>query len=227
YNSGVGSTATPTGITEATDVIAYFPFDEGTGATADNSCTLGAGNDMTLSGGYTWDTPLINGVVQLHSFGVAIDAYPAGQVTDKFFTIQFPHKKLLRDVPSGVTGLIYPHVHWYGEDLTAGDVVWKLEYTWNHAGLSLPYCQIVERVIANDTVGDPANSNRPIQRMNNLPSAGIEPPMSAENVSSTMACRLYRDGSDSRDTYAGKAYLHEFDAHFEIDTIGSRLAGSK
>ena len=217
YNAGGGINGIPTGITETTDVIAKFLFDEGTGSTVDNASTLGAGKDITLSGTYTWDTALVDGTVQLHSFGVSLDAYYKDVVMEKFFTAQFPHKKKMDTV-------IYPHVHWYGEDLTAGDVVWKLEFIWNQAGKKMGYTQTVERVEANDTTGE---DGEPVQRMNNLPSSGIAVPYTGEHVSSTMICRLYRDGTDSRDTYTGKVYLHEFDFHVEMDIIGSKTSNSK
>jgi len=211
YNSGAGTTSHPTGITETTDVIAKFDFNEGTGTTADNDSTLGAGNDITLALGTTWVSGLMG--VSSGSIGVMALSFPPNQVTEFFGSVQFPHK-----YKEGTT--IFPHVHWAGEDTSPGDVVWKLEYLWVNIGAALQAnTTIVSHTVANDTV------TAGLHRMNDVPSAGIAG--TGKTISSIMQYRLYRDGADSADTYGKKVYLSEFDIHYEIDTIGSKTAMSK
>ena len=212
YNAGAGTATLPTGITEATDVVMRFDFNENTGVTVDNDCTLGAGFDMTLSGSYAWVTGLLG--ITTGSLGVMALSFPPNAVTEMFGSVQFSHK-----YKEG--SLVYPHVHWAGADTTAGDVVWKLEYLWVNIGGALQVnTTIVSRTVANDT------ATLGLHRMNNVPSAGIDG--TGKKVSSILQYRFYRDGTDALDTYNGKAFLSEFDIHFEIDTpAGSKTATSK
>jgi hypothetical protein len=211
YNGGAGTSSLPTGVVEATDVVMRFDFNEGTGSTVDNNSTLGAGQDMTLSGTYVWVIGLLG--ITTGSIGVVALAFPPDQVTEVFGSVQFPHK-----YKEG--SLIYPHVHWAGEDPSAGNVVWKLEYLWVNIGAALQAnTTIVSRTVANDT------SVAGKHRMNNVPDIGIDG--TGKTISSILQYRLYRDGTNSADTYTKKAYLSEFDIHFEIDTVGSRTATTK
>ena len=216
YNAGEGITGLPSGITSATDLVARFQDS------LTNTATLGSGFNITGT-----NITIVDGIIGIitGSIGVMLESYPSGQITSKFYTMQMPHGKKLRDVSESVAGIIFNHFHWYGENLDAGTVRWGLELSWNQAGLSLPDTVIYTRDIDNDTVGDPDNANKPIQRMSNVPLAGHNPPMDEEHVSSTIAARLFRDGI--ADTYSGKVYLHEFDAHIEYDMDGSRLTNSK
>ena len=210
YNDGAGTTSHPTGITEATDVIAKFDFNEGTGTVADNNSTLGAGYDGTLVNGVLWVDGLMG--VTSGSIGVMALSFPPDQVTEIFGSVQFSHK-----YKEGTT--VYPHVHWKGEDTSAGDVVWKLEYMWINIGDSVTTTTtIVSRTVANDTVAL-------THRMNDVPSAGLDG--TGKQISSIIQYRLYRDGNDAADTYAKKVYLSEFDVHFQIDTMGSRTTMAK
>jgi hypothetical protein len=208
YNGGAGTVNHPTGITEATDVIAKFDFNEGTGTTTDNDCTLGAGMDITLAGGDTWVEGLMG--VTTGSLGVVALAFPADEVTEIFGSVQFPHRYKQESQ-------IYPHVHYSGVDTTAGDIVWKLEYLWVNIGDALQTnTTIVSATVANDTVDFGTHV------MADIPSTGIAG--TDKRISSIMQYRLYRDGSNVADTYAGKVYLSEFDIHYECDTIGSDTA---
>ena len=211
YNGGAGINTHPSGITETTDVIAMFKFDEGTGTLVDNACTLGAGYDMTLSGTYAWVTGLLG--ITSGSLGVMALSFPPDVITEIFGSVQIPH-----GYKEG--SLIYPHLHWAGEDASAGDVVWKMEYLWVNIGDALGTdTTIVTRTVANDTVllGK--------HRMNNLPTAGIDG--TGKLISSILQYRIYRDGTDAADTYTKKAYLSEFDIHCEMDTGGSNTAMTK
>jgi len=241
YNSGEGITGLPTGIVEATDLVARFQNSNV------NAATLGSGSDMTLT-----NITLVTGLIgnTTGSVGVMLEAYPAGVTTSKFYTMQMPHGKKLRNLPAGTIGAIFNHFHWYPENNDAGDIVLGVELFWNQAGVPIPLTKIYRRVIANQTTAytqveaddafpgttpeEIAYKNylvgKPKQRVNNVPSTadgGAIPPMDIEYVSSTIGARLFRDGSNALDTYAGRIFLHEFDAHIEYDTDGSRLAASK
>jgi len=205
YNAGEGTASLPTGVTEATDVVGLFLFDEGTGSTVDNSCTLGAGYDMSLNSTYSWVTGLLG--ITTGSIGVQALSFPAGAITEIFGSVQFPHS-----YKEG--SLIYPHVHWAAPNTDAGDVVWKLEYLWVNIHENMqPNTTLVSTTVANEvtTLG--------MHKMTNVPAAGIDG--TGMGISSILQYRLYRDGLDANDTYPGKVYVSEFDIHFTIDAFGS------
>lgn len=205
YNSGAGTLNHPTGIVEATDVIAKFDFNEGTGTVADNNSTLGAGYDGTLVNGVLWVAGLMG--VTSGSIGVMALAFNPGVTTEMFGSIQFPHT-----YAEGT--LIYPHVHWAAENTDAGDVVWKIEYLWVNVDEPLQVnTTITGRTIANDTV------TLGKHMATDVPTGGIDG--TGMKISSILQYRIYRDGTNAADTYAGKVFLSEFDVHFQVDTMGS------
>ena len=123
-----------------------------------------------------------------------------------FFTIQFPHGyKLGSDV--------YPHVHWTPTDAGAGSVVWQLEYSWADIDEVFPAVTPIE--IADAAAG--------VAWTHQLASFAAVTGSGATGVSSMLVCRLFRDPAHASDTYGSDAALLEFDVHFEIDTVGSRI----
>jgi len=206
YNSGAGSTTHPAGITEATDVIAKFDFNENTGTVTDNNCTLGAGYDITLPSGTSWVAGLMG--VSSGSIGIKALSFPAGQVTEVFGSVQFSHS-----YKEGST--IYPHIHWAGADTTGGNVEWGLEYVWTNIEDAFGTTSLATLTIANET------STASMHRATDVPTGGLSG--TGKKISSILQYRLYRDGSNGNDTYAGKVYMSEFDVHYEVDTpAGSR-----
>ena len=212
YNNGLGMTSTtyPTGITEATDVLANFPLDEGSGTTSVNSCTLGTGYDVTLYNSPTWVSGLAGAAEAIG--GVILPAFEKGSVIQSaYFTAQLPHSYAYETE-------MHPHIHWSTvEDTGGGEVCWKLEYTKSKVFEEFPTTQTVSgSVQAHSTavVTDPFK-----HRYTNLDSIDMT---GINGISSMFVCRLYRDVTDPSDTFNGDAYLLEFDFHFQKDTIGSK-----
>ena len=208
YNGGQGTTALPTGITEATDVTMLLEFDEGTGSTVDNSCTLGAGHDCTLSGTYAWEQGLVG--IPSGSIGVIAQAFTSGEVREIWRILQTPHAW-----KEGST--VYLHAHWF-TPATTGDVVWKAEILKVKRGSTIGNTTILTETV---TVDSTANTSV----MTNVPSAGID--MTGYGISDIVLIRFYRDGTDSADTCTDKAYLTDLDVHVELNTPGSREVAAK
>jgi hypothetical protein len=127
-----------------------------------------------------------------------------------YFSIQLPHAYKEN------TNL-RPHIHWVGEDNTAGDVVWKLTYSWAN----------MYGVFPTETAIIIANSNSLTANYHNY-AALPEIVGTGKEISSMLLCSLIRNSSNSADTYTGKdAYLLEFDIHFLANTPGSKEELSK
>ncbi len=205
YNDGEGTGSHPTGITESTDVIAKFEFNEGTGTTVDNNCTLGDTHDMTINGA-TWTDGLLN--IQNGSFGIVALAFPPNVITEIFFSVQLPHA-----YKEGTN--IHPHVHWAAPNTNSGNIVWKLEYMWININEQLnTNTSVVSVTVANDT------SNSFIHRMTDIPDGGLDG--TGKTISSVINGRFYRDGTDSNDTYSDTVYVAQLDIHYMRDANGSQ-----
>lgn len=127
-----------------------------------------------------------------------------------YFTVQFPHA-----YEQGTN--IRPHIHWVGEDDTAGNVVWKLTYSWANMLHAFPGETAITMAGANSLTADYHNYT-------SLP----EVVGTGKEISSMMLCSLRRNSSNILDTYTGKdAYLLEFDIHFLKDMPGSKEELSK
>lgn len=106
---------------------------------------------------------------------------------------------------------IYPHVHWVGQDNTAGNVRWKLTYSWANINSAFPAESTIYIDGANSTTTDNHNKTE---------FAAIVG--TGKTISSMLICSLTRNSSHVNDTFTGKsAYLLEFDFHVEMDDIGS------
>ncbi len=108
------------------------------------------------------------------------------------------------------------HIHWLGEDNTAGNVAWKLTYSWANLGEAFPGETTEVTALANGATdvlleGDIAT----------LDGTGKE-------IQSMILCSLRRNSSNVADTLGGKdAYLMEVDFHLQIDTLGSQGENTK
>jgi hypothetical protein len=142
------------------------------------------------------------------SVGVYALAFDDGTDEEVFFTAQIPHA--YREASS-----ITPHVHWSPSDGNAGNVTWKLEYTWANIDGTFGNTSTVSVTDSTDST----SHKHLVANMTAISGAG-------KTISSMLQCRLYRDVSDG-DDYASDAFLHEIDFHFELDTIGSREISTK
>lgn len=142
------------------------------------------------------------------STGVYALAFDDTADEEVFFSCQIPHSyKEETD--------IIPHVHWAPSDGDAGNVTWKLEYTWQNIDGTFGNTSTVSVTDSTDST----SHKHLYAEMSAITGT-------SKIISSELMCRLYRDVSDG-DTYGSDAFLLEFDFHFEKDTVGSRLALTK
>ena len=202
YNNGEGSITVPTGIDEATQMIAHFS-DSNT-----NEATLGSGYDMTLN-----NVDFVEGLIGITngSFGVLAEAWEPNKHTAKFGSMQMRHKKKL-GTP------INPHYHFsLSEAPQIGDKIYmEIEYIWANPNDAIGNTTVEGFVIDLTTNGFTEAFKHYIKDFSDID-------LSSENGVSAMAwIRLSRRGDKEEDTYQGDVFLHQFDFHYEIDSLGSK-----
>jgi len=128
------------------------------------------------------------------------------------FTVQLPHSW-----KEGTT--IYPHLHWTPKETGTGNVEWNYEYTWVNYNSSTPevFPAITTSVVLSS---GPFTANTHLITPLTSGNAGIS--ASGKKISSILVCRIWRNSSNSNDTYAANAGLLFLDFHYELDTFGSR-----
>lgn len=144
----------------------------------------------------------------LASGGIYANGFDGGVTMEQvFFQIQIPHS-----YKQGTT--IHPHVHWMPSDANAGTVQWNLEYSWSNINgvFGAPVIITVVQAAAG------AAWTHQFAEMPDISGVG-------KTISSMLVCRLYRN--PNLDTYASDAILLDFDIHYQIDTVGSRLELTK
>lgn len=131
-----------------------------------------------------------------------------------FLSTQFSHK-----YKQGTT--IYPHIHFYTTTNVdpADNFGIGIEYTW----LNLTTDTMATSTLVTRDISTGVNSSG-LQQFANIPSTGIVG--TGKRISSMFVARLYRYAA-SVDNYAGDIIITDFDIHFEADTIGSNLIGTK
>lgn len=147
--------------------------------------------------------------VYLYSFDDAV----GGSEKEVFFTMQMPH--------SWAGTSISFHVHWVPSvaDTTATPR-WGLEYCWVDIGGTYGDTTIVY------ATGNTASDTDLTQYKHYITEfADLAPGAGADGISSVLIGRLFRDSANAADTYdqaTNKCGLLYIDAHYEVDTIGSR-----
>lgn len=144
--------------------------------------------------------------------------FKASGVDEMYFVVQMPH--------AWVEGTaIMPHIHWVASANGAtGPTVprWGLQYCWLNIGETFStYTTIygTTTVPAEVLVKDR-------QYLTPLgDAAGIVG--TGKTLSSMLICRVFRDGDNGADTYAGSAGALEIDFHMQINSMGSRLEYTK
>lgn len=125
------------------------------------------------------------------------------------FVTQLPH-----GYKPGTT--IEPHVHWTGEDGTAGQVAWKLDYSTCAINGTFGVTNSTTTYVVKSTTAD-YHEYTDIGTI-----AGVT------GISTVIMGTLSRDSTAAGDTYNGKSvYLLQFDLHYQSDTIGSRTELTK
>ena len=123
-----------------------------------------------------------------------------------YFAVQLPHAWKI-GTP------LKPHIHWMGEDDTAGNTAWKMTYCWGDVDEACP-SEVSETIID-------ANKTDAVDIMNIAPFSDID--ATGKTLSGMLLCSLRRNSSNALDTYNGKnARLLEVDFHFQMDTLGSQ-----
>lgn len=108
---------------------------------------------------------------------------------------------------------VTPHVHFTGEDTTACNFVWDIDYRWTNYNVGIGTSD------ANATVTVANSGTADLHNMAAMPAISG----SGKTISSIITGTLYRNSTNADDTCDGKsAYLLQFDLHYEQDTIGSR-----
>lgn len=124
-----------------------------------------------------------------------------------YFSAQLPHTYKMGTNLS-------PHVHWVGEDGTAGNVRWKL--TYNIAAIGVAFGDNVV------VVGDVANGGADKHNYGNIADIDMSTFTDITDTSIMIIGELRRNSSHANDTLNGKAaYLLEFDIHYQINKLGS------
>jgi len=132
-----------------------------------------------------------------------------GAEDDLMFDVQHPHS-----IRIGST--LYPHIHWSPNDAVVADVGWGIEYS--EANINTIFPVTTSELIAFPTSG--------VQYSHDV-SSWSPIPLADRGISGMFKARIFRSDAGGIDTYAAVAWLHEFDIHFEVDTMGSRTEFTK
>jgi hypothetical protein len=119
------------------------------------------------------------------------------------FTVQLPH-----NWKEGST--IFPNIHWIPKTSAAsGTMKWYLEYSWGNIDgtYSGP-------TISSVTINAPFVMNQHL--ITNLTSGNTGISGEGKTKSSVLLCRIYRDSSNSEDTFSGDAGGLSMDFHISL-----------
>jgi len=122
-----------------------------------------------------------------------------------YFTCQLPHK-----YKPGTD--LKPHVHFAPTNANAGDVKWFLEYTWENYGGS--FSASPNTATGTETVAAGTAYKHMICGLGTISGSG-------KKESSMLICKIYRDPTDSDDTYASDAAFLEIDFHYQSNKRGT------
>jgi hypothetical protein len=134
--------------------------------------------------------------------------FPQNDATEIVYIIgQMPHDyKLGTDIK--------PHIHWQQSAATA--VTWKMDYKWFENGSAVPAS--FTPITANSDIFTYTTGNMlQISAFPAINRSGID------SVSSVLLIKLYRDDN----TTTGDVLAFEFDIHYQVDSLGSRLEYTK
>ena len=142
------------------------------------------------------------------SQGIWVQWFDDGTEEELYFTVQLPHSyKLGSD--------IQPHIHWVTKDDNTGDVVWGLEYSWANMGDTYSNTNIITGTGSNS-----GSNNHHITSLGLISGTG-------KSFSSMLVCRIFRDASNSADTFSKDAGVLEVDFHFQVQSLGTHYDASK
>jgi hypothetical protein len=208
------------------DVTPGFYYNAGTPASPDWVQVM---NSTGVGTAIAWDdlrVPLAEpstGTVkpdwQKFPYGTSGDAsflnwFRASGIDEMYFLIQMPH-----DWKEGTA--IKPHIHWVASQNGAtGPTVprWGLQYAWLNIGETFSsYTTIYgTATVPNEVLVKDRQYLTPLGSTDGIDGTG-------KTLSSMLVCRIFRDGDNAADTYAGLAGALEFDVHYQRNALGSRL----
>lgn len=202
------------------NLLHAYSFNETSGTTISDQ--VGSVDFTTFNGNLM--QPFIIGVGSYYSIGVHSRAFEPNLTQSVGFNAQMPHGKK--------TGTdICPHFHasFKIPPQPGETIVFLFEYTWadianiggNPTQTVFPETEVLELVIPIGNNAAPINSHMMTPWMTDV-NFSVE-----AGVSAMILCSLTRVGSDARDTYPGDIFMHEFDFHVQIDTLGSKDAAVK
>jgi hypothetical protein len=128
------------------------------------------------------------------------------------FQVQLPHS-----YKEGTN--IYPHLHWTPLTSRSGNVEWNLDYTWVNFDETTP---LVFPSTTTTTVVAVGPFTARTHLITPLTTNNVGLDGTGKKVSSILICRLWRNSSNSADTYGDDAGLLSFDFHYQINSVGSR-----
>jgi hypothetical protein len=150
--------------------------------------------------------------------GVSTYLYEFAKNNFASFTVQLPH-----GYREGTN--ISVHIHWTPRDrgvAESGNTVgWKVEYSWTNIDEAFPTMGIAD-------LSDACDGTNHKHQM--TPAVSIDG--TGKKISSMLICNVKRTDAGTDDTWSGTTtgnlpLLLEVDFHYEIDTVGSRLIGTK
>lgn len=128
------------------------------------------------------------------------------------FTVQLPHTWKEGSI-------IHPHIHWMPKSSASGNVEWNLDYSWANYDATTPEvfpAHTTSTVVAN---GPFTAKSHTISALT-TGDAGIDG--TGKKISSILICRIWRNSSNTNDTYNYDAGLLFVDFHIQVDGWGSR-----
>lgn len=150
------------------------------------------------------------------SQGVFSYLFDASSEEELYFACQVPH-----DYKQGTN--LSPHVHWMpvSNGTSGHKVSWGLEYSWSNISGIYSNTQIIYT-----NTHYPADAA--LVAKTHYMSSFAEITGTGKTISSMLICRIFRNATSATDdTYTADAGLLEFDFHYEVDSLGSRLIGTK
>ncbi len=127
------------------------------------------------------------------------------------FTVQLPH-----GWKEGST--IHPHLHWLPKATTTGNIEWNFEYSWANYD---PVTPEVFPVITTSTVTATGPFTARTHSITSLTAGNTGIDGTGKKISSILICRIWRNSSNSNDTYSADAGVLFVDFHIQVDGYGS------
>jgi hypothetical protein len=172
-------------------------------------------NSTTVERGIPFESNVISGSPIISWFA------PSG-TDEMYFVAQLPHSW-----KEGTT--IYPHIHWIPSETGSTDTEsnptvprWGLEYAWLNIGETFSaYTTIYGTTTSTSEV---LVANRQYLTFLGSIDGNTDP---IKKISSMLICRIFRDGDNAADNFAGYAGALGVDFHYEVNTKGNHSFHTK